>query len=49
MGCFKPLNANIIRYKYKKNEVEILPGKTPGNSLLPCGRCVGCRLKYSSD
>mgnify|MGYP000685533153 CR=1 FL=1 len=50
MKCSSPLSAIITPDDNGgKKWVKIIGGENNGNSHVPCGRCIGCRLKYSSD
>lgn len=52
MKCNSPLKARIgPRGKDGLRSVVIVPGdsKYSGSSELPCGKCIGCRLAYSSE
>lgn len=49
MKCFFPMSCNIFRKKGEKATVKIIGGDNNGNSKLPCGKCIGCRLNYSSE
>lgn len=55
MSCYKPLNAVVLGTKPNgKLNIKILKDsdfsfKYPGYEYIkiPCGKCIGCRLKYS--
>lgn len=55
MTCFSPLRAVVLGYKNDgKKIIKVLPNSDFTNYSdgyqyisLPCGHCIGCRLKYS--
>lgn len=50
MTCYSPLNA--FKGEVKENgKIEILFKAPAGTErqVLPCGKCIGCKLKYAKD
>lgn len=55
MSCYSPLRAVVLGYKPDgKKILKVLPNSDYLNSAegydyieLPCGHCIGCRLRYS--
>lgn len=60
MACYHPLIAvpildengkNVLHFKSikKYGSIEAIQQRWQGTLLIPCGRCIGCRLAYSRE
>jgi len=43
MPCYSPLRA----FQHPDGRIQVVKSAAVFNFSLPCGRCIGCRLKYS--